>query len=295
MHMRISMIALTILGGVASALIPTKAMAGNVGTFGSCYGGSKNTAITAAGHTPVAVSTLDAASLAGLSGLIVETCNSEALPGVINADVKAAVSNGMFLVVNDWVPSPGTSIFLPGAPALTWQYFQGGSIDLVAGMPYITGPGGTLTNASLDDGEFSSHGYTASTMPAGVFPLLTTASSAQTVAIAYKYGSGRVVYNAMPLDAYLPGGPAVSLPLAPGVQTYLTNILANNVLETPTTTTCASEGYTGTKLTWCKNICENGLTGATLDIWIHRWINRYRKLPACAAEGGGEEDPPLGD
>ena len=47
--------------------------------------------------------------------------------------------------------------------------------------------------------------------------------------------------------------------------------------------TCASEGYTGTKLTWCKNICEMGYTGATLDMWIHRWINRYRDLPYCAA------------
>ena len=58
------------------------------------------------------------------------------------------------------------------------------------------------------------------------------------------------------------------------------------------TQTCASEGYTGTKLTWCKNICEMGYTGATLDIWIHRWINRYRDLPYCAQEGGGEEEPP---
>ena len=45
---------------------------------------------------------------------------------------------------------------------------------------------------------------------------------------------------------------------------------------------CASEGYTSTKLEWCKNICERGLTGATLDIWIHRWITRYRDLPYCA-------------
>jgi hypothetical protein len=70
---------------------------------------------------------------------------------------------------------------------------------------------------------------------------------------------------------------------------------APDVGDEEPTPTCAEEGYTGTKLIWCKNICENGLTGATLDIWIHRWINRYRKLPACAAEGGGEEEPPLGD
>ncbi len=47
--------------------------------------------------------------------------------------------------------------------------------------------------------------------------------------------------------------------------------------------TCASEGYTGTKLTWCQNICEKGYTGSTLDMWIRRWIDRYRTLPACAA------------
>ena len=57
----------------------------------------------------------------------------------------------------------------------------------------------------------------------------------------------------------------------------------------PTTTTCASEGYTGTKLTWCRNICESDLPQATLDIWIHRWISRYRDLPYCV----GEDEPEL--
>lgn len=46
--------------------------------------------------------------------------------------------------------------------------------------------------------------------------------------------------------------------------------------------TCASEGYTYTKLSWCQNICEKGYEGATLDMWIHRWTERYRRLPYCA-------------
>ncbi len=57
----------------------------------------------------------------------------------------------------------------------------------------------------------------------------------------------------------------------------------------PPTTTCASEGYKGAQLTWCQNICENGLTGQVLDTWIHRWIKRYRDLPYCAIE---QEQPP---
>lgn len=48
--------------------------------------------------------------------------------------------------------------------------------------------------------------------------------------------------------------------------------------------TCAEAGYTYTKLEWCKNICERGYTGAQLDMWIRRWVDRYRDLPACALE-----------
>ena len=44
---------------------------------------------------------------------------------------------------------------------------------------------------------------------------------------------------------------------------------------------CVNEGYTGTQLTWCKNICESGLSGRQLDTWIHRWVNKYRDLPYC--------------
>jgi hypothetical protein len=54
-------------------------------------------------------------------------------------------------------------------------------------------------------------------------------------------------------------------------------------------TTCASEGYTGTQLLWCQNICEKGYTGATLDMWIRRWLGRWRDLPYCAVE---QEEPP---
>lgn len=49
-------------------------------------------------------------------------------------------------------------------------------------------------------------------------------------------------------------------------------------------TTCASEGYTGLKLTWCKNICESDLSGGALDGWIRRWVQRYHTLPYCAIE-----------
>ena len=55
-------------------------------------------------------------------------------------------------------------------------------------------------------------------------------------------------------------------------------------IATGASTTCASEGYTGTKLLWCQNICEKGYTGATLQTWIHRWVRQFRDLPYCAVE-----------
>ena len=52
----------------------------------------------------------------------------------------------------------------------------------------------------------------------------------------------------------------------------------------PATTTCANEGYTGTQLNWCRNICEMGYTGTQLKVWIRRWVERYRDLPYCLVE-----------
>ena len=54
-------------------------------------------------------------------------------------------------------------------------------------------------------------------------------------------------------------------------------------------TTCASSGYTGTKLNWCRIICESESSSSTVDTYLRRWINKYRDLPYCAVEGEGEE------
>jgi len=287
MKTQMATLTLAVLGGLGM-LSTSTAHAGQIGTYGSCWNGKKTTAITAAGHTEKPLADLSPASLSGLAGLIIEHCFGSPLSDVVTTDVKTANSNGMLLVIDDWNPGGGTSAALPGTPAIAWIYGPGSQIDLVPGMPYITGPGGTLTDTSLDGGNSSNHGYTTSAMPAGVQALLTTADHSQTVAIAYKNGSGTVVYSAMPLDAYLPNGSFSGNPIAPGVQTYMTNILAGG----GPTTTCASSGYTGTQLNWCVKICESGLTGKALDDWIHRWIRQFRQLPYCAVGGNPPPPPP---
>jgi hypothetical protein len=49
------------------------------------------------------------------------------------------------------------------------------------------------------------------------------------------------------------------------------------------TTTCANDGYKGTQLSWCVQICESGLTGTALDNWIHRWFRQFHNYPYCVA------------
>jgi len=50
------------------------------------------------------------------------------------------------------------------------------------------------------------------------------------------------------------------------------------------TTTCVNDGYSGNRLTWCRNICEMGYTGSKLDEWLRRWTEHYPNLPYCRLE-----------
>jgi hypothetical protein len=285
--------ALAVLGGASTLLLPLASQAGNVGyiTGQTCSGpGDKSAAITAAGHTPVAIGSITPASLSGLSALVLESCGAYSS----NADVNNAVSNGMGLLISDWGPAVGTGGQLPGTPAVSYgTYGCITTTNFPAGSPAATGPGGALTNSSLDGGNCSAHGYMDTALPGGVQALTTTdASPSQTISLLYQHGSGRVVYAPLPWSWFLPGGSGAGNVASPGIQAFMVNSLAL-VAGEGIVTTCASEGYTGTQLLWCKNICEKGYTGATLEMWIRRWLGRWRDLPYCAVEN--EEPPPPQD
>lgn len=280
---------LAILATASALALPGVGYAGNVGFTPMCDRlgvGDPSTLITAAGHTPVPIASATAASLSGLQALMVSNCNDSSMSSTINADIIAAVAGGMKLIVSDWNPSASTAAALPGAPPVSMTYALGIDIDIPTGSPVASGPGGTLTDTSMDGGNYSNHGYTASPLPAGAIAMLTTSDPGQKVGFQYRYGSGTVAYSAIPLDFYFPGGGAGDnySTYSVSARTYVINLLSFAVAGT----TCASEGYTGAKLTWCQNICEKGYTGATLQTWIHRWIRQFRDLPYCAAEGEPE-------
>ena len=291
MKTQFATLTLAVLGGLGAMAMPGISHAGNVGYYGdNCYDTNPSSIITAAGHTPVAVTTLDAASLSGLSGLFINGCNF-----ATNSAVDTAVANGMVLIWHDPNWGGQSSKSLPGFPSLPYVYHGGNSvqIDFPTGSPVLNGPGGTINNTSLDNGNSSNHGYVPlASLPSGAQVLATQDDANYVTTFEYGTGAGKVVFSTIPVTCYFASAPCSGNVASPGMQAYATNLIAWAVTGGQVTT-CASSGYTGTKLLWCQKICESGLTGKALEDWIHRWINRYRELPTCAAggegEGGGEE------
>jgi hypothetical protein len=183
-------------------------------------------------------------------------------------------------------PSLYDGSVLPGDPSLSLLGTCNQDLSIAPGSPIANGPGGTLTDTSLD-GTFlcSSVGSAAmASLPANSQAFVLEAQRPErAVAFAYPAGSGMVAVSMSQWMHVLPGGQYPGQPFDAGALTYYTNTVAwmmsANLVPT---TTCASEGYTGTKLEWCKNICERGYEGATLAMWIRRWTDRYRTLPYCA-------------
>ena len=314
MNTRIAASALAVLGGAMAMCVPWAAHAGNVGYYKGCsLSGDASSVITAAGHTPVVINALDATSLAGLSAVVVTDCPQQMGSSVFDIThpaLNAAVANGMGLVVERGTSLGGNNTMLastnlPGSPTFsgtaTYAYPEADDLEIPAGAPIINGPGGALTPTSLDriGGSASlyniTYWYPASALPTGAIPFITTSNSDHVGAFGYLSGAGRVAYTDGQFSYFLAGGIAAnnSESFGPGGLVYLTNVIAwtagTNASEPEAT--CASEGYTGTKLKWCQNICESEMSPAQIETWIHRWIGRYRTLPYCAVED--EEEPEL--
>ena len=169
--------------------------------------------ITAAGLTPIMVSTPNASGLSGLGVLFVENDGGWAGYASFQGDITTAVNNGMTLVVNDWAVGTAAT-YLPGGAGLVMTNSVSAIINLDASAPaaFTTGPGGTLTHDSLDNGNSSNHGYALrSSLPAGYIPLMDDGISVDNlVGFAYPYGLGYVVYSTIPLSHYYGGSTPVA-------------------------------------------------------------------------------------
>ena len=214
---------LALLVIAAPLLMPSSAKAAVIGYClvgggGACQtpGGTFTTNLTAAiatsGNTSSALTGLAAGNLTGIDVLWVLNSNNGD-PGTVVTGNTAAISDfvsaGHVLSFHDRNVNQGLSAatYLPGGGGIAFTSAFGATIDIVTSGTLVTnGPGGVLTNTSLDGGNSSFHGYASlASLPGGAIPIFSTGNPDQIVDFYYTFGLGGVYYSAMPLDFYLNG------------------------------------------------------------------------------------------
>jgi hypothetical protein len=188
---------------------------------------NQETAILAAGDTPVHLYDLSSADLAGIDVLDVQNGDNggygfEYLSRL--GDIEAAVAGGMVLMIHDRYVDDAESI-LPGGGSfnIIRDFADDANIDVLNDSTLVTnGPGGTLDNSTLDGGTSSSHGFAfADSLPGSAALILSQGDPTHVVTFAYGYGAGTVIYSTIPLDFYRDyGGNNFSDVYAPNVLAY---------------------------------------------------------------------------
>ena len=202
--------------------------------------------IVAAGFTPVQLSDVTAADLAGLHILFVQNPSTMGYAGEYRASalgaIQDAVNAGLVLIIHDRSlnasasPTMGTRFILPrnapnpnaGFPVVSNTRTNDLTISDPPPPLFIDGPGGTITNDSLDDGMFSNMGFVmlSTLMIPGKQGLLHTGSVNNAVTFSYPLGDGFVIYSSIPLDMFLKDMGMAS----PAVRDAFKNTYAPNVL-----------------------------------------------------------------
>jgi hypothetical protein len=185
--------------------------------------------ITTAGLQAVNVGNLNTADLSQFGVLFFQNPDNNGFASIfINnlPKIRDFISAGGVFILHDRNVSSASAV-LPGTPGtIVRDFIDGANIDIVDNTTLVTnGPGGIITNTSLDNGNSSSHGWIlASSAPAGSRGILSQTNPAHWVLYSYPFGQGTVIYSTIPLDFYLAGSGAATLNL--NMQNYAANVIA---------------------------------------------------------------------
>lgn len=168
--------------------------------------------IQQAGHTPRLLTDLTPADLAGVDVLFVQNPSNTSY-GAEYVSRQAAildfVTAGKTLILHDRFVDQAETI-LPNSAGfdIRRDFTDSNNINVLAAATslLISGPGGVITNSTLDGGRNSSHGFAvADSLGAGTQLLLSTGDPTRVVAFTYRVGAGNVYYASIPLDFLLNG------------------------------------------------------------------------------------------
>lgn len=199
------------LTAAVGMVVSLAAQSATVGYYLSSTNGSPAAAITASGNTPVQLNNLTAGDLAGIDVLwILNGSNGSPDANVLGnqAAITAFVTGGGVLSFHDRAVT-NAATYIPGAAGVSFvrNFNPDDDIDVVTNNLVTNGPGGVITNTTLDGGNSSSHGFaTLGTLPAGAVPVLRVGTFLDRIVdFYYPLGAGDVYYSTMPLDFYLAG------------------------------------------------------------------------------------------
>jgi hypothetical protein len=202
-------------------------MVNNVGYYDAqseASDGNAGSEITNAGFTGVAVNDPTAANLANLESLYLwngDNTGWSAESRGATSDIAYAVDRGMALIVFDQSANRFGNSPVPGLAQGTYGTTDDIGFTADGLAAFGAGPGGTVTDSSLDNRSFTIHGYHApSDLPAGATVLATVQGDpSKVVGFSYPYGRGVVVYFSMPMPE---SSIAVSFP---AWEAFATNVL----------------------------------------------------------------------
>jgi hypothetical protein len=183
--------------------------------------------ITTAGLQAVNVGDLNTADLSQFGVLFFQNPDNGGFSSIfINnlPKIRNFISAGGVFILHDRNVSSASSV-LPGTPGTIVRDFSDpANINILDNTTLVTnGPGGIITNTSLDGGNFSSHGWIlASSVPAGAKGFLSTGDPTHWVLYSYPFGQGTVIYSTIPLDFYLGGSGGIFT----NMQNYAANVVA---------------------------------------------------------------------
>lgn len=168
-----------------------------------------------AGMTPVRIADIATFDFSAIQVLMLHTLNEPPSAALVArlSDIESWVRSGGILVVHDRRVSSTENVAEPnpvlvGAPStlLERNFDYAKDIDVISTDTLVTsGPGGNVDNTTLDNGNYSNHGFAdPTTLPPGTVSILSAGPGVDRVAaFAYPLGEGFVYYSTIPLDFYL--------------------------------------------------------------------------------------------
>ncbi|MCZ4289288.1 Ig-like domain-containing protein [Hoeflea alexandrii] len=161
--------------------------------------------ISRAGGVGVKVTSLSAADIQGLDGLVLDAYNnnysSRSQFAANQADIMSAVDDGLGIFIFDGSETWDT--FFPGAGITSSFYGGSAEVDIDPSSRFAEGAGGIISNTDLDDGYWSIHGaMSLESLPAGAVPHLTSQNTDQVAGFSLEVGDGSIVYTTIPMSHY---------------------------------------------------------------------------------------------